>query len=77
MVSRACSLPVGPRLSAMNFRFSSRCSFGHATPMNSTMRLVASSRIPQSVSSSGMIPSSSARNVLYRLGSNPWFPLWA
>jgi hypothetical protein len=31
-------LKVGPMLSAMNVRFSSRCSFGHATPMNSTTR---------------------------------------
>jgi hypothetical protein len=50
---------------------------GQATPMNSTMRLAASSRMPQSASSSGTMPSSSAGKVLYWLESKPTLPLWA
>ena len=58
----------------MNVRFSARCSFGQATLMNSTSRLLASSG-NQSVSIIGMMPSSSAGKVWYWLGSKPVLPL--
>ena len=61
----------------MNVRFSSRCSFGHATLMNSTIRLAGIIGEPIGFHQRDDAVVVGRERSVYWLGSKPWLPLWA